>query len=152
MKKPNNNNVRIDAAAVGDFRTSDQTQSMVFHKLLRRMGPEDVLALISMSGKQIRFMKNPMYFEDGLLEEHEMGMAKGITRVLGSQSYRATEGATWTPLHIKNLLRKLGYTLINYEALTKHFGYETNHGRGGTENDRVHHVPRSTRSTKRSDA
>lgn len=134
MNKPNNNNIRIDAVAIGDFRTCDKTQARVFHKLLRRMGPEDVLALISMHGDQLRFMKNPVYFEDGLLEG-SIGMAHGIQRVLGQQTYRSLDGGKWTPIHIRNLCSRLGFTLVNYEALVKHFGYDTNYGRGGMEND-----------------
>jgi len=87
------------------------------------------MLLISISGKHLRIMEKPMNFKDGLVDG-ALGMARGIYGVLGSQTYRVTDGGKWTPIHIKNLFERKGLLLVNYEAILKHFGYQTNHGRG----------------------
>jgi hypothetical protein len=98
------------------------------------MGTDDVLVLVSMSGDQLRFMRSPKYYENGLIDR-KLGSVRAINTVLEQRTLRVTDGGMWTPIHIKNWCEQEGYTLVNYEALVKHWGFDTNYGRGGTEND-----------------
>lgn len=147
MKKKDNNVIRVDSMVEGTFRTCDKTQSEVFRKLLNRMGPEDRMLILSISGTQLRVMASPLHFKDGLLSS-KMSKAKGVFNVLSSHTYRVLDGSKWTPIQIKNLFEREGIMLVNYGAIVKHFG-EPNTGSSTESSDLPLPTPKTkSRSTR----
>lgn len=88
--------------------------------LIRRykmtLGRSDVIALISMTGKQIIFVfaEDEVSYQDGHDE-------KQLTSVLTSTRHRIIGGGTWSPKMLVNYARKAGIELIGLKSFEQYF-------------------------------